>query len=74
MPPYPKEPIQTGVLAETDDLETDKIPQNTYVPDGRPVEIVWKNVIAFAFLHCVAVYGAYLAFTSAKWHTLILGE
>lgn len=36
-----------------------------------PLKIVWRNVVLFAFLHIGAVYGAYIAFTVAKWQTWI---
>ncbi|XP_033310014.1 acyl-CoA Delta-9 desaturase isoform X1 [Bombus vancouverensis nearcticus] len=34
-------------------------------------KIVWRNVIAFTYLHIGAIYGLYLAFTSAKYQTTI---
>ncbi|KAJ3620318.1 hypothetical protein MTP99_004279 [Tenebrio molitor] len=33
------------------------------------IEIVWKKVIFFAYLHIGAVYGLYLLVTEAKWAT-----
>ncbi|XP_069668650.1 acyl-CoA Delta-9 desaturase-like [Periplaneta americana] len=33
--------------------------------------IRWRNVIAFIYLHVFAVYGIYLAFTTAQWKTVI---
>lgn len=35
------------------------------------LEIVWRNVILFFFLHVGSVYGIYLAVFKAKWSTLI---
>ncbi|XP_071864740.1 acyl-CoA Delta-9 desaturase-like isoform X2 [Bombus fervidus] len=34
-------------------------------------KIVWRNVIAFTYLHIGAIYGLYLAFTSIKYMTSI---
>lgn len=34
-------------------------------------KIVWRNVIAFVYLHIGALYGFYLFFTGAKFLTLI---
>ena len=36
--------------------------------------IVWRNVIAFVYIHAAAVYGLYLVFTSAKFVSFITGE
>jgi stearoyl-CoA desaturase (delta-9 desaturase) len=36
-------------------------------------EIVWRNVILFAYLHLAAVYGAYLMLVSAKILTSVWG-
>jgi hypothetical protein len=33
------------------------------------IEIVWKKVIFFAYLHIGAIYGLYLLVTEAKWAT-----
>ncbi|XP_011151497.2 acyl-CoA Delta(11) desaturase [Harpegnathos saltator] len=33
--------------------------------------IVWRNVVIFSYLHIASLYGIYLAFTSAKWATVI---
>lgn len=38
------------------------------------IRIVWKNVIVFLYLHVAALYGLYLAFTSAKLMTTVSGE
>lgn len=36
--------------------------------------IVWRNVIAFLYLHISAVYGLYLCFTGAKLCTVIYSK
>lgn len=37
-------------------------------------KIVWRNVIAFLYLHISAVYGLYLCFTGAKLITVIYSK
>lgn len=37
-----------------------------------PLVIVWRNVALMAYLHMGAIYGLYLAFTSAQWKTSAL--
>ncbi|XP_016660726.1 delta-9 desaturase-like isoform X2 [Acyrthosiphon pisum] len=47
------------------------------LPDARPIEkqphqpIVWRNVILCSLVHLGALYGVYLAFTSAKITTTV---
>ena len=38
------------------------------------MEIIWRNVIVFTFLHAAAFYGLHLVFTSAKMATLLWGK
>lgn len=38
------------------------------------VRLVWRNIIAFVYLHIAAVYGLYLCFTSAKASTVIASK
>lgn len=72
----------TGVLFEDDSTDslspsvsrTDPIEkQKAYVAPTKEykLEIVWRNVILFAYLHLAALYGAFLLVTSAKWPTVI---
>lgn len=59
----------TGVLYPGDTVERTLIrekPQEKYTR-----RLVWRNVIAFSYLHLSAVYGLYLALTSAKWSTCL---
>jgi stearoyl-CoA desaturase (delta-9 desaturase) len=68
----------TGVLFEDDIVETVAVPSVVSKNDAEPPEkyrrqIVWRNVILFAYLHLAAVYGAYLMLTSAKIITTIWG-
>lgn len=37
-------------------------------------DIVWQNIATFTYGHLAALYGLYLAITSAHWATLVLGE
>lgn len=37
-------------------------------------EIVWRNVIAFLYLHTFAIYGLYLAFFVCTWKTFVWCE
>lgn len=59
-------------LYETDATAKDK----TVAPSAqkRELQIVWKNVAIFSYLHIAAVYGAYLFFTQAKWATCVFGK
>lgn len=36
--------------------------------------LVWRNIIAFVYLHAGFLYGVYLSFTSAKGSTTLLGK
>lgn len=36
-----------------------------------PMQIVWRNVLIFIYLHAAALYGFYLCFTAAKASTLV---
>lgn len=75
MPPYASDQV-TGVLFETDaktsDLGLSIVETKTNIADGRRMELVWRNIIAFGYVHLAAVYGAYLFLTSAKWQTDVL--
>lgn len=50
--------------------------KDTVVPSSEtankepPMQIVWRNVLIFIYLHAAALYGFYLCFTAAKWATL----
>ncbi|EDV49358.1 acyl-CoA Delta(11) desaturase [Drosophila erecta] len=65
----------TGVLFECDVETTDGglVKDITVMKkaEKRRLKLVWRNIIAFGYLHLAAVYGAYLMFTSAKWQTVI---
>lgn len=67
--------VPTGVLHETDDeINVQAIPEKQIIPSDRKIQLVWRNIIMFAYLHLAAIYGAYLYFTTAKWATVIWGE
>lgn len=63
------------VLYETDAAAEDKTP-TIVAPSAqkRELQIVWRNVAIFAYLHTAAVYGAYLFLTQAKWATCAFGK
>ena len=50
--------------------------KDTVVPSSEtankepPMQIVWRNVLIFIYLHAAALYGFYLCFIAAKWATL----
>lgn len=63
----------TSVIYEFE--EVPKIPNHI---DNQPLkndklEIVWRNVVIFSFVHIIGIYGIYLAFTSAKLLTSLQG-
>lgn len=68
----------TGVLFECDAETIDgglvKDIVSMKKADRRKLKLVWRNIIAFGYLHLAAVYGAWLIFTSAKWQTIVLGK
>ncbi|EDW97111.1 acyl-CoA Delta-9 desaturase isoform X1 [Drosophila teissieri] len=65
----------TGVLFECDVETTDGglVKDITVMKkaEKRRLKLVWRNIIAFGYLHLAALYGAYLMVTSAKWQTVI---
>lgn len=71
----PNVSMPTGVLHECDDdVSTRVIAEEIEKPSERKLQLVWRNIILFTYLHIVAVYGLYLCFTSAKWATVFFGE
>ncbi|EDW84990.1 desaturase 1, isoform B [Drosophila willistoni] len=66
----------TGVLFECDVETTDGglVKDITVLKkaEKRKLKLVWRNIIAFGYLHLAALYGAWLIFTSAKWQTIAL--
>lgn len=51
-------------------VNDDKVKQ----PSEYKLQIVWRNVILFVFLHAGAVYGCKLMFCDAKWQTGVFGK
>ena len=45
-------------------------PQEDSAAKEPPMQIVWRNVLIFIYLHAAALYGGYLCFTAAKPSTL----
>ncbi|XP_023308767.1 acyl-CoA Delta-9 desaturase-like [Lucilia cuprina] len=64
----------TGVLFEQDAETIDgglvKDIEKLKKAEKRKLKLVWRNIIAFGYLHLAALYGAYLICTSAKWQTI----
>jgi len=53
--------------------ETEKVDSSdTATKEEVPLQIVWRNVVLFAYLHLAAFYAVYPIFTSAKWQTNLL--
>lgn len=70
----------TGVLFEGESLDELR-GKLTKIKDDEAksssnykVQIVWRNVIIFVVLHVGALYGLYLAVSSAKIATTVFGE
>ena len=40
----------------------------------EPLQIVWRNVLIFVYLHLAAVYGFYVLCVHAKWATALWGK
>ncbi|KAH8383476.1 hypothetical protein KR009_008883 [Drosophila setifemur] len=66
----------TGVLFECDVETADgglvKDIVSLKKAEKRRIKLVWRNIIAFGYLHLAALYGAYLMVASAKWQTVVL--
>lgn len=64
----------TGVLfeqdAETYDGGLVKDIEKLKKAEKRRLKLVWRNIIAFVYVHLAAVYGLWLMLTSAKWQTI----
>ncbi|KAL0831341.1 hypothetical protein ABMA28_002170 [Loxostege sticticalis] len=60
-----------GVLFEDDASTPDMALARAPIQhaDSHPRQLVWRNIILFAYLHVAALYGAYLFLFSAKWQT-----
>ena len=68
----------TGVLFEGETLEDVQrhhlVEKQSKEKRQYKLQIVWRNVIIFVFLHVGALYGIYLMLTSAKIATIIFGK
>lgn len=79
MPPNATSIVEcTGVLnecdAETLDGGLDKNIVELKHANDRRLQLVWRNIILFSYVHLAAVYGAYLMLTSAKIYTAVFGD
>lgn len=71
----PNTNMPTGVLHEHDDeVQAQIIPPEISKPSDRKLELVWRNIILFVYLHLVALYGVYIMLTSAKLITSAVGK
>lgn len=71
----PNVSMPTGVLQECDDeISTRLIAEVEEKPSERKLQLVWRNIVLFIYLHAVALYGLYLCVTSARWATVIFGK
>lgn len=63
----------TGPLFEEDDknVDTTIVTPKDIVPQTRKVELVWRNIIMFGYLHLASLYGLYLCFGSTRIYTLM---
>lgn len=65
----------TGVLNENDaeTIDGGLVKDITVLKkaEHRQLKLVWRNIIAFAYLHIAAIYGVWLIFTSAKVYTTL---
>jgi len=82
----PSETTITTVVTSV--AETPFIPQSSFrhgkpaageidihAKEAPPVEIVWRNVALFVYLHMAGAYGGYLFLTgSVMWQTALWGE
>lgn len=67
----------TGVLDEGDVEIINAEPVNFKPLPPSPehkIRYIWKNVLLYIILHIGALYGLYLALTSAKLATVIFGK
>lgn len=64
----------TGVLFEGETLAEPQLIEESKEKPKYVRRIVWRNVVIFSYLHLGALYGVYLAFTSAKLATIVFGE
>lgn len=72
----PNVSVTTGVLHEHDEeVNSSDVPVlEIKKPGDFKLQLVWRNIILFAYLHLSAVYGLYLMFTSAKLSTTAWGK
>lgn len=80
MPPHVASAVEeTGVLnecdAETIDGGLNKNIVELKHANARKIQLVWRNIILFIYVHLAAVYGAYLMLTfQARLYTVIFGK
>jgi len=60
---------ESATIAE-EEWEVEQPVEDDYSKERPPTVVVWRNVYAFLVLHVAAIFGLYLAFTSATYKTL----
>lgn len=63
----------TGVLFEGETVDPTVVKDSPKKEVKYTRQLVWRNLIIFAYLHLGALYGLYLIFTSAKLATTLFG-
>lgn len=66
--------MQTGILVETDadtsdgalTVDISKIKK----AEKRKMELLWRYIILFVYIHVAGLYGGYLLFAKAQWATV----
>ncbi|ETN67017.1 delta(9)-desaturase [Anopheles darlingi] len=69
--------VPTTKPARLDELkhnDTTKVVQKSSPKRQYNNVYVWRNIIAFIYLHLGFLYGTYLLVTSAKWSTFLFGK
>ncbi|KAM3964087.1 acyl-CoA Delta-9 desaturase [Aphomia sociella] len=78
MPGAPLHSMNTYFTKQAKSLDEDDMPMISNLPDQKnrshEWQIVWRNVLAFMYLHTATLYGLYLIFTGKiKASTVIFG-
>lgn len=80
MPPNATSVVEcTGVLNECDAETIDgglekNIVELKHADKDTKLQLVWRNIILFGYVHLAGVYGAYLLLSSARIYTAVFGK
>ncbi|XP_055526041.1 acyl-CoA Delta-9 desaturase [Wyeomyia smithii] len=64
--------VQAEDIKKTEQQTTSSVSSSSSSSRAYPKVLVWRNIIAFIYLHGGFLYGTYLLFTSAKFSTFLL--